>query len=33
LEKAAERYYVRRAINEILDYIRIIALNALPRKQ
>jgi transposase len=33
LEKAAERYDVRKAINEILDYIRTIALNALPRKQ
>ena len=33
LEKAVERYGVRRVISEILDYIRAIALDVLPRKQ
>jgi hypothetical protein len=32
LEKVIERYEVRRTIGEILDYVRSMALDILPRK-
>jgi DNA-directed RNA polymerase specialized sigma subunit len=32
LEKAMEGYGVKRMIGEILDYVRAIALDILPRK-
>jgi hypothetical protein len=32
LERVAERYGVRRTMGEILDYVRSMALDILPRK-